>query len=404
MQVDGAGVHEVGGPGLVDRADQPARRRGRRSSPRPATRCAGRPAGWASPDPAHTARGLVAAVPPAHLTRSSPARRRTRRRRGRRARTGRRRGRQRPLVGGALEVGVEHVGVGRVDHRRLRRPREHLGGVAHQPLVELVVAGHEHGRPTSAVPRPARPACCHIEAMVPGNPVSTQASRPPTSTPSSSAEVATTPSQAPGEQRGLDLAPLLGQVAAAVGRGPVRRAGGAAAGARRRPPARCPCGSGRRRWCAGPRAMSAAASPAASPLADARRPVAVDQRAGSTGRRARRPGASRRRSPAPRRARTGPQASRSGSPMVAEVKTKVGEDAVVGAQPAQPAQQVGDVGAEDAPQHVQLVDHHVAQPGQERAQRSWWGRIPWWSISGLVSTTLAWLRTQVRSCRPASPS
>ena len=71
--------------------------------------------------------------------------------------------------------------------------REHLAGVGHQPLVELVGAGHEHRQRTLAASRPARPACCHIEAIVPGNPLSTQASSPPTSMPSSRALVATTP-------------------------------------------------------------------------------------------------------------------------------------------------------------------------------------------------------------------
>ena len=51
--------------------------------------------------------------------------------------------------------------------------------------------------------------------------------------------------------------------------------------------------------------------------------------------------------------------------MVAEVNTNVGSDAVVRADAAQASQQVGDVGAEDAAQHVQLVDHDVAQAHEE---------------------------------------
>ena len=46
-----------------------------------------------------------------------------------------------------------------------------------KPLVELVVARHQHGQRRLA-PRPARPACCHIEAMVPGNPLSTHGVEP----------------------------------------------------------------------------------------------------------------------------------------------------------------------------------------------------------------------------------
>ena len=63
------------------------------------------------------------------------------------------------LVGGAGEVGEQHVGVGRVDHRRLGRTAEDLAGMAHEPLVELVVAGHQHGQRGCGPPgRPGRPA------------------------------------------------------------------------------------------------------------------------------------------------------------------------------------------------------------------------------------------------------
>ena len=42
--------------------------------------------------------------------------------------------------------------------------------------------------------RPTRPARCQVLAMLPGYPTRRQASSPPTSIPSSSAEVETTPS------------------------------------------------------------------------------------------------------------------------------------------------------------------------------------------------------------------
>ena len=48
--------------------------------------------------------------------------------------------------------------------------------------------------------RPARPACCQEEAMVPGKPASTDASRPPMSMPSSSALVDTTPWMVPSRR------------------------------------------------------------------------------------------------------------------------------------------------------------------------------------------------------------
>lgn len=49
------------------------------------------------------------------------------------------------LVGSAPQVGVEHMWVRRVDHRRLRLPLLELLGVADQPPVELVVAGDQDG-------------------------------------------------------------------------------------------------------------------------------------------------------------------------------------------------------------------------------------------------------------------
>ncbi len=61
------------------------------------------------------------------------------------------------LVGGAGEVGAEHERVGGVDDRRLGRAGEHLVGMGHEPLVELVLARHEHGeRLLGLAPRPPR--------------------------------------------------------------------------------------------------------------------------------------------------------------------------------------------------------------------------------------------------------
>ena len=72
-------------------------------------------------------------------------------------------------------------------------PAEDRLGVVHDEGVERVVGGDEHGE--RRVPgRPARPACCHSDGSVPGQPASSTASRPLTSTPSSSAFVAASPS------------------------------------------------------------------------------------------------------------------------------------------------------------------------------------------------------------------
>ena len=51
--------------------------------------------------------------------------------------------------------------------------------------------------------------------------------------------------------------------------------------------------------------------------------------------------------------------------MVALVKQNVGVDAVPLAQAAEPPQQQGHVAAEHAAEHVQLVDHDVAQAHEE---------------------------------------
>ena len=53
-------------------------------------------------------------------------------------------------------MGPDHERVGRVDHGRLQRPGEELGGVVEVPAVELVVAGDEDGR--RRLERPPGPA------------------------------------------------------------------------------------------------------------------------------------------------------------------------------------------------------------------------------------------------------
>ena len=103
------------------------------------------------------------------------------------------------LVGRARDLGVEDERVLRVHHRRFGTAAEELGGVRGVPLVELVVAGDEHGRCAAACPRPARPTCCQSDASVPGKPLSTTVSSAPTSIPSSRAFVAAIPSSVPSD-------------------------------------------------------------------------------------------------------------------------------------------------------------------------------------------------------------
>ncbi len=120
------------------------------------------------------------------------------------------------LVRRAGQMGVQHVGVGRVDHRRLGRSGEDLVGVGHVPLVELVVAGHQdHDRLLGLAPGPtgllphrrdgAREAVEH--ACVESADVDPQLER---GGGDDAAEVT-------AEQLALDLSALRGQVAAAIG-------------------------------------------------------------------------------------------------------------------------------------------------------------------------------------------
>ena len=159
---------------------------------------------------------------------------------------------QRVLVGRAGQVREQDVGVGGVDDGRLRRPGEDLGGVGHQPLVELVVAGHEHGHGLLALaPGPAR--------LLPqrGDGAGEAVEHAGVEAADVDAELegggGHDGPEAPGEQLGLDLAPLGGQVAAAVGGARCPAAPGGAGAGPRRPRPRPPGGCGRRRWCGGRR-------------------------------------------------------------------------------------------------------------------------------------------------------
>ena len=204
-------------------------------------------------------------------------------------------------------MGVGDERVGGVDHRRLGRPAHQLRRDGWRSTGR---AGRRppRGRRADACPeRPARPACCQNDAIVPGKPLSTQASSPPMSMPSSSALVATTPSSRPLNSSSSISRRSAGEVAAAVGLDAPsvgrRRAGGAG---RRRPRPRSTGGCGRRRWSCVP------IRPARPPGRRSRgcpRPVPRSARrvaAGSTPRPAAHPGASRRPPPPPPGGRTAP--------------------------------------------------------------------------------------------------
>ena len=227
VQVDGAGVDLAGGPARVDGADQlvVGRTTMRTSEAKPLRRPTpwagqpepaphrGRPRPGLGPEPElvveHQAADAVVeqVAPPALVVEG-----------------------QRALVGRAGQVGEQDVGVGRVDDGGLGRPGEDLLGVGHEPLVELVVAGHEHGD--------------GLLALAPGPPrlLPERGDRAREAVEDAGVEPADVDAQLEGgggddgpqpagEQLGLDLAALGGQVAAPVG------------GARR--PA---APAGRRRW------------------------------------------------------------------------------------------------------------------------------------------------------------
>ena len=97
------------------------------------------------------------------------------------------------------------------------------------------------------------------------------------------------------------------------------------------------------------------------------------------------------------------EASRAGCADGGRREDEGGIGAVVRAEAAQPAQQVGDVAAEDAAQHVELVDHDVAQAheeggpalvvGQEAdVQHLGVGRAPRWRCRAPRCAPRAWCR------------
>ena len=129
---------------------------------------------------------------------------------------------QRQLGGRRRQVRGEHVGLsGSSTVASTGRAEERLG-VVHEVGVERVVARRRARASDVAAPaRPARPACCHSDgarARPAGEQHGVEAAR--RRCPSSSALVAASPSSSPGAQGALERAPLLGQVAAAVGRDP----------------------------------------------------------------------------------------------------------------------------------------------------------------------------------------
>ena len=111
---------------------------------------------------------------------------------------------------------------------------------------------------------------------------------------------------------------------------------------------------------------TSASSSAVSTLADARAPECSSSSGRCQHPSVRSDAARRRRRSSSTGAPHSAVASSAGLPIVALAKQNVGLRLVVLADASQPAEHVRDVAAEDAAQRVQLVDHDVAQPHEER--------------------------------------
>ena len=296
-------------------------------------------------------------------------------------------GGQRALVGGAGQVGEEDVGVGGVDDRGLGRSGEDLLRVGHEPLVELVVAGDQHGdRLLALAPGPAGLLPQRGDGA--GEAVQHAGVQPADVDAQLQRRGGHDGPQPTVEQVGLDLPPLGRQVAAPVGgHGRPQLSGEAAldlgghhlgtpaAAAEGDGPVTLPHEAGDHvgRLAVG-RPLRAARLPPVVMIGgrhlgvvhrgqvDVHLVVGGGVPEGEQALTLRR-GVVRHLLDG-QAAELGGQAPGLADGRRAEDEGRVG--AVEVADPPQAPEQVGDVGAEDAPQDVQLVDDHVLQPGQVR--------------------------------------
>ena len=299
----------------VDRAEQPAGARPRQTRTGAPPRAAevGQVAGplAAGPEPARSAGGGAARARPG--------------RRAPRACAGPNIARSSSVSGSsaaaARRCGAQHVGVVRVEHRRLDRLAEHAPPGGGRGRCRAGRRARPAPRARSCPARPARPACCHSDARVPGQPAM-QHGVQPADVDAELEGVGRRDAEDPARlQVGLERAPLLGQVAGAVGRDAARRARGRPRPAAAASPATTVSAPRRERTKASVRAPverpGRPAGSATSAVAVRRTGASVlagqlGAAAAPTGRTASRPGARRRRStaatgrPVSRLARTSP--------------------------------------------------------------------------------------------------
>ena len=168
VQVDRAGVHRLEGARWRRRCRPVVRRRSAMRNSSAATRCAGRCRAPACPARCHTARRRSRST-----SRSSGRRAGARRRRGRRPTTARRRASaaartRRTRAAAAARTGSR----GSRPRARAARVKTRAGwAMSHWSSWSSPATSTATDR---CVVRPARPACCHIEARVPGKPLSTR--------------------------------------------------------------------------------------------------------------------------------------------------------------------------------------------------------------------------------------
>ena len=145
VEVDGALVHGRVRARALDQRRAPRRSRRRRPRTRPARPSAARRAPRGSPCRPRRTRPSCGAAPGRRLRRRAPRARGSRRR----ASSSRR------LERGRADVPGEDARARGVEQRRLDAPAEQLVGLAHEVLVEPVLARDQHREPVPAPPRAA---------------------------------------------------------------------------------------------------------------------------------------------------------------------------------------------------------------------------------------------------------
>ena len=276
------------------------------------------------------------------------------------------------LVGGAGQVGEQDVAVRRVDDGRLGGAGEELVGMGHEPLVELVAAGHEDGEGGGgAASRP--PGLLPHRGDGAGEAVDHAGVEPPDVDAELQRAGGDDAVEAAVEELVLDGTALGGEVAAPVGPHVAAAAesslglgchqlGALAAAAEGDGPVPAGHEAGDQR-----RRLGVGGGPGAGAFVDERRVPQGEQAL-----------AVRRCVIGDRRDVQTAQRRRQGRRLAdgrrREDERRVGAQVV--AEPPQAPEELGDVAAEHPSEGVQLVHHHVAQAHEERRPPAVVGQQP----------------------------